>query len=334
MKALKQIGYGSLKNNLQIQEVRIPKISANEVLVKVHYAGINPHDYKVVLGEFKRMEKLNFPAPVGSDFSGIIVNVGSNIYHFVEGDEVFGVSEGAIGEYCKVETTKIHLKPRNISFQDISVLPVVGMTTIQAFNRISGIIKGYKVLIHAGSGGVGTFAIQYAKAKGAYVYTTTSTVNTGWVKELGADIVIDYKKENYLEVCSDLDIVFDTLGSQYTFDAFKIIKDGRKIVSLLPAEINKQVAKELKLPKLIAFFFSLKPGKIKKLIKGKNAQYEFVFMRPNRSDLSEIDTLIENNIIKPVIEKIYDFEQSIQAFEHLAKGHTTGKLTIKIQDNE
>lgn len=327
-----QTGYGKLKDNLEFQEVEIPEISENEILVKVHYASINPHDYKVVLGEFQRMEKLDFPTPVGSDFSGVIERVGKDIYHFTEGDEVFGVAEGALGEYCKVETSRIYLKPRNYSFEEITVLPIVGMTTIQAFNRIGGIKKGYKVLIHAGSGGVGTFAIQYAKAKGAYVYTTTSTVNTGWVKELGADIVIDYKNENYLEICSDLDIVFDTLGGQYTFDAFKVIKDGGKIVGLLPAEINKQVAKEFKMPKLIAFFFSLKPSKINKLIKLKKAKYDFIFMRPNRSDLLEIDTLIENNLIKPVIGKNYDFEHSIDAFEHLAEGHTIGKLTIKIKD--
>ena len=117
------------------------------------------------------------------------------------------------------------------------------MTTIQLFNRIGGINKGDKILIHAGSGGVGTFAIQYAKLKGAFVYTTTSKVNSEWVGKLGIDIIIDYKKESYLEICNDLDIVFDTLGNQYTFDAFKIIKQGGKVISSLPAEINKQVAK-------------------------------------------------------------------------------------------
>jgi len=332
MKALMQIGYGSINENLQIQEVEIPQISASEVLIKVHSASINPHDYKVVLGEFKKMEKLTFPTSVGSDFSGTIVAVGINIFHFVEGDKVFGTSHGTIAEFCKADVSTISLKPRNISFNEISVLPVVGMTTIQSFSRIGGIKKRDKILIHAGSGGVGTFAIQYAKSKGAYIYTTTSKKNAEWVKELGADVVIDYKTENYLDICSDLDIVFDTLGNQYTFDAFKIIKQGGKIISLLPAEINKQVAKEFKMPKLVAFFLSLKPSKIKKLVKNKNATYEFVFMRPNRSDLREIGSLIENNKIKYIIEKVFKFNQSIDAFEHLAKGHTKGKLGIQIQD--
>ena len=332
MKALMQIGYGSLKENLQIQDVETPQISANEVLIKVHSASINPHDYKVVLGEFKRMEKLNFPTSVGSDFSGIIVEVGRDINHFVIGDEVFGTTHGTIAEYCKADVSTISLRPRNILFNDISVLPVVGMTTIQSFSRIGGIKKGDKILIHAGSGGVGTFAIQYAKSKGAFVYTTTSGKNAEWVKKIGADVIIDYKKENYLDICNDLDIVFDTLGNQYTFDAFKIIKKGGKVISLLPAEINKQVAKEFKMPKIVAFFLSLKATKIKKLVKATNATYEFIFMRPNQLSLLEISNLIENNKIKPIIEKVFEFNKSIDAFEHLAKGHTKGKLVIKIQD--
>jgi len=325
-----QIGYGSLKENLQIQEVEIPKISLNEVLIKVHSASINPHDYKIVLGEFKKMEKLSFPTSVGSDFSGTIIEVGKNIDHFVIGDEVFGTSHGTIAEFCKADVSTISLKPRNSLFNDISVLPVVGMTTIQSFNRIGGIKKGDKILIHAGSGGVGTFAIQYAKSKGAFVYTTTSAQNSEWVKKLGADVVIDYKKENYLDICSDIDIVFDTLGNQYTFDAFKIIKQGGNVISLLPAEINKQVAKEFRIPKLIAFFLSLKPSKIKKLVKDKNATYEFIFMRPNQLFLLEISNLVKNNRIKPIIEKVFELNNSIDAFEHLAKGHTKGKLVIKI----
>lgn len=334
MKALMQIGYGSLEENLQIQEVEMPIISANEVLVKVNYASINPHDYKVVLGEFKRMEKLRFPVPVGSDFSGTIIDVGKDVFHFTEGDKIFGTTKGALAEFCKVETTNICLKPRNITFKETSTLPVVGMTTIQAFNRIGDIKEGDKVLIHTGSGGVGTFAIQYAKTKGAYIYTTTSSSNVNWVKELGADRVIDYTKEDYLKICSDLDIVFDTLGGQYTFDAFKIIKQGGKVISLLPAEINKKVATEFKMRKLITFLFSLKPSRINKLRRQKKAQYEFVFMRPSRLGLLEIVSLTEKGQIKQVIEKTYDFNNSIDAFQHLAMGHTKGKLTIKIAQNE
>jgi len=265
MKVLLQVGYGIINNNLQFKNIKKPEISGDEVLIKVNHSRINPHDYKVVLGEFKKIDKMNLPAPVGNDFSGIIVKAGLNAEEFREGDYVFGIAKGTIGEYCIVKPEEIEIKLKNISFSEVAVTPVVGMTTIQAFKKIGGINKGDKILIHAASGCVGSFAIQYAKSKGAFVYTTTVTSNINWVKELGADVVIDYKKDDYLNVLSDLDIVFNTLGAKYTFDAFEVIKKCGKIVSLLPAEMNKQIATELKIPKLVAFFLSLKPSKIKKL---------------------------------------------------------------------
>ena len=334
MKAIKQIGYGDFRDNLVVVDVPTPNVSPNEILVKVKFASINPHDSKVIQGAFKQTEKLKFPALVGSDFSGVIVKVGKNIDHLVVGDAVFGTVEGALAEYCSVNYKDICLKDSNIDFGTICSFPVVGMTTIQAFDRVGGIHKGDKILIHAGSGGVGTFAIQYAKSKGAFVYTTTSTRNKDWVKTLGADVVIDYKKESYLDVCSELDIVFDTLGDSYSYDAFKIIKNGGKVVSLVPVEINMKIAKELKIPKLIAFFLSLKSGKLKKLIREKNATYEFVFMRPNQAHLAEILSLIKSQHVKPIIEKTFSFSDVISAFEHLAKGRTKGKITIKIDTNE
>ncbi len=334
MKALIQIGYGDFKNNLVIMDMPIPEISDDEVLVKVKYTSINPHDYKVIQGTFAKTEKLKFPALVGSDFSGIIVKVGRNVDNLVEGDAVFGTVDGAFAEYCKVKYQDVCLMDSSVDFETISSFSVVGMTTIQAFDRVGGINKGDKILIHAGSGGIGTFAIQYAKSKGAFVYTTTSTKNKDWVNALGADVVIDYKKESYLEACSELDIVFDTLGDSYTYDAFKIIKQGGKIISLLPVEINMKVAKELKIPKLIAFFLSLKTGKLKKLIRAMHANYEFIFMRPNQAQLKEILSLVQSQTIKPIIEKTFYFSDVISAFEHLARGRTKGKITIKIDNHE
>jgi NADPH:quinone reductase-like Zn-dependent oxidoreductase len=330
MKTLQLLGYGDFEDNLQFAEVDIPQISANEVLVKVHAASINPHDYKVVLGEFRRMGYLKLPALVGSDFSGLVVNAGQNVSNINIGDAVYGIAHGALAEYCKVAAPIVSRKPTNLTFAQAASLPLIGTTTIQAFNRIGGINAGDRILIHAGSGGIGTFAIQYAKAKGAYVYTTTSAANIKWVKELGANVVIDYRSENYLNVCSDLDIVYDTLGGQYTFDAFKVIKPEGKVVSLLPAEINAAVAKELKIPPLIAGFFRLKPSKIKKLTKQKNVKYEFLFAQPNGHDLAEITALVADGKVKPIIEKNFEFERTVEAFKHLATGHTKGKLTIKI----
>lgn len=179
------------------------------------------------------------------------------------------------------------------------------------------------MLIHAGSGGVGSFAIQYAKAKGAYVYTTTSTSNVKWVKDLGADRVIDYKTEDYKTIVTDADIVFDTLGKHYTLEAFQVIKQGGTVVSVV-GPMDEESAQmfgmaDYKLPEELAALSS-----------NKDASYKFIFMHPNGSHLEGIKSLIEDEKIKPVIDKVYPFEESIEAFTHLASGRAKGKIVIKI----
>ena len=180
-----------------------------------------------------------------------------------------------------------------------------------------------KVLIHAGSGGVGSLAIQYAKAKGAYVYTTTSTSNVDWVKELGADRVIDYKTEDYKAIVKDVDIVFDTLGQQYTIEAFELIKHGGKVVSVKGA-LDEETANLFGIPN-----YTL-PEELAQLINAKQATYKYVFMHPNGAHLNEIKTMIESKLIKPIIDKVYPFEQSIDAFTHLASGRAKGKIVITL----
>jgi NADPH:quinone reductase-like Zn-dependent oxidoreductase len=187
----------------------------------------------------------------------------------------------------------------------------------------AGIKENDKVLIHAGSGGVGSFAIQYAKAKGAYVYTTTSTSNVEWVKELGADRVIDYKTEDYKTIVKDADIVFDTLGQNYTTEAFAVVKKGGMVVSVV-GPLDEESAQmfgmaDYKLPEELA-----------KLSSDKNADYKFIFMHPNGQHLNEIKTLIEDGKIKPIIDKVYPFSESIEAFTHLASGRAKGKIVVKI----
>ncbi len=331
MKALRVTGYGTLENNLEFQNVPVPNIGGDEVLIECVGASVNPHDTKLTRGDFKRMEKLKFPYPIGGDVSGVIVKKGMNVKNLEIGDEVFGVVRGAIAEYESVSAAYITKKPVNLSFYEAASLPIAGMTTIQAL-RYANIKSGDKILIHAGSGGVGSFAIQYAKAKGAYVYTTASANNCVWVKALGADVVIDYKNESYLDMLSDLDIVYDTLGGQTTFDAFKVIKQGGRVVSILPSEINKEVAKELGIPPFMQFVFSLRKSKIEELKKQKNAYYRYLFVNARKKeDLDEMKELAENGRIRPVIEKIYAFDDSKEAFKDLTKGHAKGKLVIKIK---
>ena len=192
MKALQITGYGDVKNNLVFSEVEKPTIKDNQVLIEIHSASVNPIDYKIIEGLLKQIRKLTFPCPIGFDVAGIVVERGSNVTNLKVGDEVYSrvpsKSPGTFAEYIAVDSDVVCLKPSNLNFSESASLPLVGLTTIQSFDKAS-LKSGNKVLIHAGSGGIGTFAIQYAKSKGAYVYTTTSTKNVEWVKELGADRV-------------------------------------------------------------------------------------------------------------------------------------------------
>lgn len=333
MKALQITGYGDVKNNLVFSEVEKPTVKDNQVLIEIHSASVNPIDYKIIEGILKQIRKLNFPFPIGFDVAGIVVERGSNVTNLKVGDEVYSrvpsESPGTFAEYIAVDSDVVCLKPSNLNFSESASLPLVGLTTIQSFDKAS-LKSGNKVLIHAGSGGIGTFAIQYAKSKGAYVYTTTSTKNVEWVKELGADRVIDYKTENYLNIVNNIDIVYETLGGNYTIDAFKVIKNGGKVVSLI-GNVDKETARELELNRVFRFMLALKRMKITKQIKHKSAYYKLILMNSNGTQLNEIKKLVEDKLIKPVIDKEFSFSESIDALLYQKSGRAKGKIIIKIK---
>jgi hypothetical protein len=332
MQALQVTGYGAISENLVITEVPELEILDDEVLIEIHAASLNPHDYKTVQGEFRRIEKIAFPASIGTDASGVIIKKGESVTDFNVGDEVFGIVEGAIASHGKARRSQIAHKPQNLTHIEAASLPLVGMTTIQAF-ECAKVAAGDKILIHAGAGGIGSFAIQYAKSLGAFVYSTTSSPNASFVKLLGADVVIDYLCQSCLDIARDLDFVYDTLGGQNTFDAFSMIRPGGRIVSLLPAELTREVAIELGLPSLTKFIFSLKPSKIARLKKAKNAFYKFLYVDVERyTDLLLIAKLANEGKIAPIVDVIFPFSESIRAFEYLAKGRTRGKVVVRMKD--
>jgi NADPH:quinone reductase-like Zn-dependent oxidoreductase len=327
MKALQIVQYGDFKDSLAIKEVSKPIIQAADVLIEVRATSINPIDKILVLGYLKEMLPIPFPSVAGYDVSGVVVEKGAEVTDFEIGDLVYsrvpGDQMGTIAEFVSVNNEAVSKKPENISFEEAAGIPLVGLTALQSLESV-GIKENDKVLIHAGSGGVGSFAIQYAKSKGAYVYTTTSTNNVAWVKALGADRVIDYKTEEYKTIIKDADIVFDTLGDRYTIDAFQVIKEGGRVVSIIGA-LDEETAKnfgmvDYKLPEELA-----------KGIADKNATYTYIFMNPNGTQLSDIKNLIEDEKIQPIIDKVYPFSESIEAYKHLDSGRAKGKIIIKIK---
>jgi NADPH:quinone reductase-like Zn-dependent oxidoreductase len=327
MKALQIVRYGDIKDSLAFNEVSKPATKANDVLIEVKAAAINPIDKSIILGNLQGMLPIPFPSTSAYDVSGIVVEKGGEVTNFEIGDLVYSrvpqEQMGTLAEYVVVTGTAVSKKPGNISFEEAASLPLAGLTALQSL-EYAGIKENVKVLIHAGSGGVGSFAIQYAKAKGAYVYTTTSTDNVEWVKALGADRVIDYKKEDYKTIVKDADIVFDTLGQNYSSEAFQVVKQGGKVVSVV-GPLDEESAKmfgmaDYKLPEEVAT-----------LSREKEASYKFIFMHPNGAHLNEIKSLVEDEKIKPIIDKVYPFSESVEAFTHLASGRAKGKIVVRIK---
>jgi NADPH:quinone reductase-like Zn-dependent oxidoreductase len=326
MKALQIIKYGEIKDSLAFNEVSKPTIQANGVLIEVKAAAINPIDKSIILGNLQGMLPIPFPSTSAYDVSGIVVEKGNEVRHFEIGDLVYSrvpqEQMGTLAEFVAVISTAVSKKPGNISFEEAASLPLAGLTALQSL-EYAGIKENDKVLIHAGSGGVGSFAIQYAKAKGAYVYTTTSTSNVEWVAALGADRVIDYKTEDYKAIVKDADIVFDTLGKNYTTEAFSVVKKGGIVVSVV-GPLDEASAKMFGMAN-----YKL-PTELSKLVREKEAAYKFIFMHPNGSHLDEIKAMVEDDKIKPIIDKVYPFSESIEAFTHLASGRAKGKIVVKI----
>lgn len=326
MKAIQIVRYGEIKDSLSIHEIEKPSLKPSDILVEVKAASLNPIDYKIVEGKLKDMISLNLPSTIGFDVSGVVVEKGADVNNFEIGDEIYSrvpqEQMGTIAEFVSINSDLVAKKPKNISFEEAAGLPLIGLTAIQALERV-GIKENDRVLIHAGSGGVGSFAIQYAKAKGAVVYTTTSSKNVDWVKALGADRVIDYKMEDYKEIAKNLDIVFDTLGDDYTSDAFEIIKEGGKVTTIVgpPDEETAEYMgmKDYKLPE-----------KISKLIEKKAAIYKLTWMQPNAEQLNIISKMVEDGAIKPVIDLIYSFEDGIDAYLYLSTGRAKGKVIISM----
>ncbi|APS38619.1 MULTISPECIES: NADP-dependent oxidoreductase [unclassified Salegentibacter] len=326
MKALQIVKYGEIKESLSINEIEKPTIQSNDILVEVKAASLNPIDYKMAQGHLKELLDLNLPVTIGFDVSGVVVEKGNDVTGFEVGDEIYArvpqEQMGTIAEFVTINADKVAKKPENISFEEASGLPLTGLTAIQALEK-AGLKEDDRILIHAGSGGVGSFAIQYAKAKGAIVYTTTSSKNVDWVKALGADRVIDYKEEDYKEVANNLDIVFDTLGDDYTFDAFKIIKKGGVVTSIVGPP-DEESAKIMGIPD-----YKL-PEQLSNLIEEKSIAYKHTWMQPNAAQLKEIKTMVEEGNIKPTVDLIYEFEDGIDAYEYLATGRAEGKVIISL----
>ncbi|MBS1919697.1 MAG: NADP-dependent oxidoreductase [Bacteroidetes bacterium] len=311
-----------------------PKVNDNDVLVQIHATAINQLDIKLKSGAYKLVLPYKLPLVLGHDVAGIVTQVGTNVSRFKIGDEVYARPSdyriGTFAEYIAINENDVALKPKNISMEEAASLPLVALTVWQAFVEKAHLQKGQKVFIQAGSGGVGTIAIQLAKYLVASVATTTSAKNFDFVKTLGADVVIDYKTQDFETLLSNYDVVLNSQDEKTLEKSLRILKPGGKALSLTgPPDVA--YAKEIGLPWWMRTIISLMSRKINKQAKRLGVDYSFLFMRANGNQLSEITSLVEAGVIRPVVDKIFSFEQINEAMEYIAKGHAKGKVVVKLK---
>ncbi|PPC86789.1 MAG: NADPH:quinone oxidoreductase [Methylotenera sp.] len=331
MKALLLTRYGKT-DQFAFADIPKPAIKSHEILVQVHAVGLNPIDNKIPTGAFKPIIKLALPVVMGSDLAGVVVEVGSRVKRFKQGDAVFAsvfdLGTGSLAEFAAVPESAAAHKPTNLDFVQAASIPMVGLTSWQALNERASLQHGQKVFIPAGSGGIGSFAIQLAKHLGAKVATTTSTNNVDMVKKLGADEVIDYKKQKFEDVLRDYDVVLGTIEGVIE-KSLKILRPNSHIVSLVgPLDAAFASAKGLNF--LLKFVFRLMSLKIIRRAKKVGAKYSFLFVRADGQQLDEIGKLLEAGHIVPVIDKVLPFGQTKEALAYLEAGRAKGKVVVEI----
>lgn len=334
MKAFTAIKY-SEKEKLELAELPMPVAKDHEVLIQIHAAGVNLLDSMIKKGAFKFFLPYMSPFVLGHDVAGVITQVGSGVKKFKVGDEVYARPSdfhiGTFAEYISIPENDATLKPNNISMEEAASVPLVGLTAWQALIEIGKLKKGQKVFIQAGSGGVGTFAIQLAKYLGATVATTTSTGNIDMVKKLGADVIIDYRQEDFESRLKDYDIVLHSnRDSKILEKSLRILKPGGTLISLTGPP-TPEFASEIHLAWHLKFLTKLLSWGVKQKAKKLQVIFSFLFMKADGSQLSEITALINSGVIKPVVDRVFPFEQTNEAMAYVETGRAKGKVVVKVR---
>ncbi|MES2140186.1 MAG: NADP-dependent oxidoreductase [Bacteroidota bacterium] len=333
MKAFIINRYGK-KEKLQLTEIALPVVKENDVLVQIHSAGVNLLDSKIKNGEFKLILPYKTPFTLGHDVAGVVTKVGSKVSKFKVGDEVYSRPTdhriGTFAEYISIHENDVALKPKNITMDEAASIPLVALTAWQALVEIANLKKGQKVFIQAGSGGVGTIAIQLAKHLGATVATTASEKSFALLKSLGADVLIDYKKQDFENVLKDYDVVLNSQDTKTLEKSLRILKPNGKAISI-SGPPTPDFAKKVGAPWFVKMILSLISSGIRKKAAKLGVEYSFLFMRAEGKQLHEIAKLIDSGAINPVIDKVFPFEQTNEAMSYVESGRAKGKIVIKVK---
>jgi NADPH:quinone reductase-like Zn-dependent oxidoreductase len=322
------------KDGGQIGEMPEPELREDDVLVQVHAAGVNALDCKIRDGEFKLILPYKTPFVLGHDVAGVVTKVGSKVRRFKVGDEVYARPAdhriGTFAEFIAIDEKDVAIKPKELTMEEAASIPLVGLTAWQALIEKANLNKGQKVFIQAGSGGVGTFAIQLAKHVGATVATTTSAANIDLVKSLGANIVIDYKKDDFEKILHDYDLVLNSQDGKTLEKSLRVLKPGGKLISI-SGPPDPDFAEKFELSWVLNLVMRLLSCGVRRKAKRLNVSYSFLFMRANGDQLREITSLIDSGVIRPVVDRVFPFESTKEALAYVEKGRAKGKVVVKVR---
>lgn len=310
MKAVRIHTYGD-PEVLIYEEAPLPTIADDDVLIRVHAAAVNPVDWKIRAGHLQDFIPYSLPLILGWDVSGVVEAVGANVTTFKPGDQVYSrpnlERDGAYAEYIAVNASEVAFKPKTLSHNQAAAVPLAGITAWHALFEAAQLSVGQRVLIHAAAGGVGSYAVQFAHWKGAYVIGTASARNREFLLELGADEVIDYQSTRFEEVIDSVDVVFDTIGGDVQDRSWQIIKPGGILVSVISPPSEAQAS-------------------------AHQCRSAFVFIQPRADWLAEIGQLIDAGQVKPIIETVLPLSRAAEAHKLSQSGRTRGKIVFQVRD--
>lgn len=327
-------GYGQ-DRVLRVGDFPAPMLGPSDILVRVHAASVNPVDFKLRDGKFRLLRRYRFPLILGHDCAGEVVQIGEKVTRFKVGDRIFSRPRngriGTFAEFIAIDQSEAAFMPPNLNYHEAASLPLVGLTSWQALVDTAKLKPRQRILIHAGSGGIGTFAIQLAKHIGAEVWTTTSGKNLEFVKGLGADHAINYQNEDFEKRVNNVDVVFDTLGGTSLDKSFSITRPNGWVVSIAGSP-DFRTAKEMDLDIMRSLLLRVVGLRVNLKARSTGVNYRFIFMKPLSEELAQIATLVANGVIKPVVDRIVPISECQSAIEYSASGRARGKIIIRVTD--
>lgn len=333
MKAFILDRYGS-KVPLRLGEVADPEVRDDDVLVQIHAAGVNLLDSKLRSAEFKLILPYRPPFILGHDLAGVVVRVGAHVKRFKPGDEVYARAAdhhiGTFAEFIAVQEGDLALKPKNLTMAEATSIPLVGLTAWQALVERGQLAAGQKVFIQAGSGGVGTFAIQLARHLGASVATTTSTANLDLVRGLGADVIVDYKKDDFEARLSGYDLVLHSQDAKALEKSLRVLRPGGRLVSI-SGPPDFAFGQQMGAPWFVKLILRLLSSGTRRRAKSLGTAYSFLFMKASGHQLEQLTPLIEAGAIRPVVDKVFPFQSTNDALAYVETGRAKGKVVIQVK---